>query len=142
MTALPVKRKLKAKRRMGVFFVDCEVENVREPGKKDTVHNLLVDTGSLYTWLPAEVLKRLDIEVFKKSVPFVMANGKTVARPTGHAVLRAAGFATLDEVVFARPDDMSLLGAKTLQGFGAMVDPTGERLVDSGPRPAALARRK
>jgi hypothetical protein len=39
-----------------------------------------------------------------------------------------AGFVTNDEVVFASPGDMHLLGVRTLEGFGVMVDPFAHRL--------------
>jgi hypothetical protein len=45
----------------------------------------------------------------------------------------------VDEVVFAQPGDLALLGARTLEGFGARVDPRLKRLVASGPHLAALA---
>ena len=42
---------------------------------------------------------------------------------------------TVDEVVFARDEDLRLLGARTLEGFAARVDPRQRRLVASGPSP-------
>jgi predicted aspartyl protease len=129
MTALRVKQKLKARVRMGLTYVDCEVENFRQPDKKAKVRDMLVDTGSLYTWVPSKVLKGIGIEVIKRNMRFVTATGKIIRRDIGGAVLRAAGFETLDEVVFARPGDLCLLGARTLEGFGALVDPREERLV-------------
>lgn len=125
---------------MGLSYVDCQVENVRQPRKKATVPHLLVDTGSLHTWIPAEVLRRLGIGIDKPEVPFVMANGQIVNRPMGGARLRASGFETLDDVVFAQPGDLCLLGARTLEGFGALVDPGKEKLVAAGPAPVATAQ--
>ncbi len=46
-------------------------------------------------------------------------------------------FLTIDEVVFAEPGDMTLLGARTLEGLSLVVDPRGEKLVAAGPLPAA-----
>jgi hypothetical protein len=46
----------------------------------------------------------------------------------------------VDEVVFGQPGDLALLGARTLEGFHARVDPRAKRLVASGPHLAALAR--
>jgi hypothetical protein len=46
----------------------------------------------------------------------------------------------LDEVVFAQPCDLSLLGARTLEGFNAHVDARKKRLVAAGPIPAARVR--
>ena len=124
---------------MGVFFVSCEIVNVRQPSKKVMVPKLLVDSGSEATWIPVANLRHAGIQVTKKDQPFQMANGMIVTRPVGYAIVRAAGFETVDEVVFAEPGDLSLLGARTLEGFGAVVDARKKRLVAAGPAPAAAS---
>jgi len=43
-------------------------------------------------------------------------------------------------VVFAQPGDLSLLGSRTLEGFGAVVDARKKQLVAAGPYPAAPGR--
>ncbi len=86
---------------MGIFYVDCEIVNVRRPKKSATVPKLLVDSGSEYTWIPAKTLKQLGVAVAKKDEEFQMANGMIITRLVGYAVVRAAGFETVDEVVFA-----------------------------------------
>ena len=124
---------------MGVFRLDCEVINVSDATRSAIVPELLVDTGSELTWLPELALHQVGVAVAKKDLPFLMANGETIARSTGYAVVRASGFETVDEVVFGHPGDLSLLGARTLEGFGAAVDPSNKRLVAAGPHPAAPA---
>jgi len=47
----------------------------------------------------------------------------------GFCILEAEGFVTNDEIVFAEPGDMYLLGVRTLEGFGVMVDPSAHRMV-------------
>jgi predicted aspartyl protease len=123
---------------MGHFFVDCEVTHIRNPKKTTMVSHLLVDTGSEYTWIAQDILKGLGVKVEKKDVPFLMANGQTITRPIGFAILAVGEFRTVDEVVFAEPGDLQLLGSRTLEGFGAMVDARKKRLVASGPIPAAV----
>ena len=122
---------------MGHFFVDCEITHIRNPKKTLKVPHLLVDTGSEYTWIAAESLQQLGVKVQKKDAPFLMANGQTITRPIGYVILRAEGFETVDEAVFGEPGDLQLLGARTMEGFGALVDPRKKRLVASGPHPAA-----
>ena len=124
---------------MGVFRVDAEVVNVRQPRRATAVRGLLVDSGSEFTWLPEAALAALGVEVAKRDVRFLMANGATITRSIGYAIVRAAGFETVDEVVFAHPGDLSLLGARTLEGFGAVVDARRKRLVASGPHLVAAA---
>ncbi|HUG94432.1 MAG TPA: hypothetical protein VML55_26615 [Planctomycetaceae bacterium] len=103
------------------------------------VAQLLVDSGSEFTWIPEPILQQAGVTVAKQNQPFIMANGATVVRPTGYAVLRASGFETVDEVVFGQPGDLALLGARTLEGFGAVVDAGRRRLAAAGPHLAALA---
>jgi len=122
---------------MGHFFVDCVITHIRNPKKTVKVAHLLVDTGSEYSWIREETLKGIGVKVEKKDMPFLMANGQTITRPVGFAILSAHEFRTVDEVVFAEPGDLQLLGARTLEGFGAMVDARKKRLVAAGPYPAA-----
>jgi predicted aspartyl protease len=126
---------------MGVFFVDCEIAKVSPGAKAVTVPKLLVDSGSEATWIPEPVLKKAKIAVSKKDVRFLMANGQTITRSIGYAIVRAAGFETVDEVVFGQPGDLRLLGARTLEGFGAVVDARHKKLVAGGPHLAAPERK-
>ena len=122
---------------MGVFYVDCSVANMAERERSAQVNQLLVDTGSEYTWLPGETLTELGIAVEKPNRQFVMANGEVIARNVGYAILKVNGFETVDEIVFADHGDLSLLGSRTLEGFGAVIDATRKQLVASGPQLAA-----
>jgi len=122
---------------MGVFYVDCSVQSISGSGKAVTVSNLLVDTGSEYTWLPEKDLKQATIAIRKRDVPFVMANGQLITRHVGYAILRCQDFETVDEIVFAEEGDLRLLGSRTLEGFGAVLDAREKKLVAAGPYPAA-----
>lgn len=122
---------------MGIFRVNCTAQNIASPSKSAQVKQLMVDTGSEFTWIPREELERIGVTVKKKDVPFVMANGVTITRDVGYVILRMNGFETVDEVVFAQPGDMKLLGSRTLEGFGAVVDARKRRLVAAGPQLAA-----
>ncbi len=122
---------------MGHFYVDCEITNIRDPKKTVSVPHLLVDTGSEYTWISEDILKQIGVKVRKKDTAFLMANGQTITRSIGYAIIRVDNFETVDEVVFGEPGDLHLLGARTLEGFGALVDPRKKRLVAAGPHPVA-----
>jgi predicted aspartyl protease len=123
---------------MGVFYVDCTVENMASPDKSALIEQLLVDTGSEFTWIPRENLSDIGVSVRKRDVSFVMANGEIITRDIGYAILRVNGFETVDEIVFAQTGDLNLLGAHTLEGFGAVVDARRKRLVAAGPHLAAV----
>jgi predicted aspartyl protease len=96
-----------------------------------------VDARAEFTWLPKSALARAGIAVVKKRLAFVLADGRIVKRSVGYAILRAGDFETVDEIVFAELGDVPLLGSRTLEGFGAVVDARGKRLIAAGPPPAA-----
>ena len=56
----------------------------------------------------------------------------------GYAILRAEGFETNDEVVFAQPTDLHLLGVRTIEGFGVMVESVAHRFVATTTLVAAV----
>lgn len=126
---------------MGVFHVDCFVRNITGLGEEIAVSNLIVDSSSEYTWILEEKLKKAGVTVRKRDVPFIMANGQVITRDVGYAILRCQGFETVDEVVFAREGDLRLLGSRTLEGFGVVLDAREKKLVAAGPYPAAKAYR-
>ncbi len=105
--------------------------------KSVSIEQLIVDTGSEFTWLPENVLSEIGIKVEKRDEKFQMAHEVVITRDIGYAILRVNGFETVDEIVFARTGDLSLLGARTLEGFGAVVDAERKRLVTAGPHLAA-----
>jgi len=121
---------------MGTFYVDCTVQDVT-CAKSGAVPQMLVDSGSEHTWVPAIVLDALGVERQKKDLTFQMANGTTITRSIGFAIIHCGQFFTIDEVVFGQPGDLALLGARTLEGFNARVDAYQKKLVAAGPILAA-----
>jgi predicted aspartyl protease len=122
---------------MGTCRTGCRAENHVDRTKVVQIPNLLVDTGSEYTWIAAAKLERIGVTREKKDLQFVMANGQVVTRSVGFAILRVGKTFTIDEVVFAEPGDLALLGARTLEGLNLRVDPARKKLVAAGPLPAA-----
>jgi predicted aspartyl protease len=113
---------------MSIFKVNVTARN---PSRDELITppiEALVDTGSALTWLPAELLAAAGITPVRKRV-FARGTQQRVERDIGYAILAAEGFETIDEVVFAEPGDMNLLGVRTVQGFGVMVDNVGHRFV-------------
>lgn len=123
---------------MGTFSVDCVVHPY---GSRDSsrTRKLLVDTGSENTWIAEAVLEEIGVTPEKKDLRFVMANGQVITREIGFAILRVGDHFTVDEVVFAKPGDLELLGARTLEGLSLTVDPRRKKLVSAGPHLAAPA---
>lgn len=88
----------------------------------------LVDTGSELTWLPADLLRQAGITPRRRRA-FSTATNELATRDVGYAILSAEGYETTDEVVFAEPGDATLLGVRTLEGFGVVVDNIGHRFI-------------
>ena len=122
---------------MGVFYTDATIINVKDESRSVRLDGLLVDTGSEASWIPRMLLESIGIERRKKDQSFQMANGQIITRGVGYAVMKSGNYETVDEVVFAEDGDLPLLGARTLEGFNARVDPINRRLVAAGPIPAA-----
>src|SRR5436305_12062788 len=124
---------------MGTFTTSCTIENVADRHRSARFQDVLVDTGSEYTWLPGKRLESVGIVREKKDHTFTSANGQQVTRSVGFAIVRSDPFFTVDEIVFGEEGDLSLLGARTLEGFNARVDSQQRRLVATGPLTAARA---
>jgi predicted aspartyl protease len=122
---------------MGIFAISVEIAKPTGRAAFHRVRRIMVDTGAEMTWVRADTLRKAGITVRKKDQPFTMANGQQITRHVGYAVIRTSQFETVDEVVFAEPGDLQLLGARTLEGFNAVVDARRKRLVAAGPIPAA-----
>ena len=124
---------------MGIFRTTLGVESQLRRGTVVSLADVLVNTGSELSWVPSEVLERLGIRREKRALRFQMANGGVLTRSIGYAILHAGGEQTIDEVVFGEPGDMTLLGARTLEGLNLRVDLQAKRLVSAGPILAAAA---
>jgi predicted aspartyl protease len=126
---------------MGMFSIDLEIAKPGRNARWVKLSKVIVDRGSELTWLPEQALRDIRADVFRRDQVFIMANGEQITRDVGIALLRSGDFKTVDEVVFARPGDLLLLGARTLEGFNALVDPRKKKLVAGGPIPAAVSQR-
>jgi len=113
---------------MSVFKVNVIAVNPKNTEKVTPPIEALVDTGAELTWLPRDLLLQIDIEPIRKRT-FITATKQTIQREVGYAILRSEGYETIDEVVFAESGDMSLLGVRTIEGFGVMVDNVAHRFV-------------
>lgn len=123
---------------MGTFRIQVEIENIARRGVRRPLGGLLVDTGSELSWIPATELEALGIER-ERVARFRQASGQVIERWVGVAMLHVGTLATADDVVFGEPNDLVLLGSRTLAGLNVMIDPVSKQLVDAGPAPAAAA---
>ena len=93
-----------------------------------------VDTGSTYTAVPRELLRRLGVPV-ERSLPSETADGRVVPVDTGRTTIRLEGLEFPTPVIFAEEGEPSLLGVVTLEEAVLAVDPLAGRLI-----PANLLR--
>ena len=121
---------------MTILRTSISIEHPARRGTMIELSDIIVDTGSEYTWVPRPVLESLGLTP-ERVVDFVTADGRQIERAVGFANLYVAGASTPDLVVFAERGDLVLLGAHTLGGLNLRVDVIGRRLVHGGPVPAA-----
>jgi predicted aspartyl protease len=125
------------KNRMRTFYTSYRIENHVDRKKSAEVSKLLVDSGAEFTRINAETLKNIGIKREKKDYTFVMANGRQITRAVGFAIIRVGDAITTDEVIFGEPDDLQILGARSLEGMNLRVDSRAKKLVAGGPILAA-----
>ena len=121
---------------MRIFRTTVGIASLSDPQRRDDVEDMMVDTGSEYTWIADERLARLGV-VPVRIDRFETADGRILERHVGFAMLHAGGRSAPSVVVFAQPGDMVLLGAHGLEGLNLRVDLGRKELVPAGPVPAA-----
>jgi predicted aspartyl protease len=125
---------------METFRIDVEIENPAAEGRRERLSNVLVDTGAELSWFPAPILEALGIRR-RRQWRFKQADGTILDRWAGSARVFASGVDTVDDVIFGEPNDLVLLGARSLEGLNMRIDPVSKMLVDAGPAPAAALSR-
>ena len=83
---------------------------------------LIVDTGSIFTWIDERVLEGIGIRP-RRVRSFRTIDGKVVSRRVGVAVIRYGEYEGNVEVVFAEDGDAQVLGVTALETLGLEVDP-------------------
>jgi predicted aspartyl protease len=123
---------------MGIFRTTLEVSALHAPTRLVTIRDVMVDTGSEYSWFPAELLDNLGVLPVRIDA-FETADGRVLERPVGFAHIATSGRIGASAVVFAKSGDMILLGAHGLEALNLRVDLGRKELVPAGPAPAAAA---
>lgn len=121
---------------MAILRTTIAIEHPARRGTVVELSDVIVDTGSEYTWLPQPVLESIGLGA-ERLVEFVTADGRQIERGVGFANIYAGGACTPDIVVFAARGDLVLLGARSLDGLNLRIDFGTRTLVPGGPVPAA-----
>lgn len=88
---------------------------------------LLVDTGSIYSWIKRERLESLGIKSMTKW-KFRTIEGRIVEREIGEAIIECLNERAARMVVFAEKGDDEVLGVNALEGLRLEVDPVMKKL--------------
>jgi predicted aspartyl protease len=123
---------------MGIFRTTIAIENPAVRGTMREIIDVMVDTGSEYTWVPRGVLESLGLTP-ERTARFQTADGRVLERQIAFANVFAGGTSAPDIVVFAEEGDMTLLGTRALEGLNLRVDVVAKALVPAGPVPVAIA---
>jgi predicted aspartyl protease len=98
------------------------IAKVKIIGKKGEIEkDVLVDTGSTYTWVKGNDLKKIGIEPLQEII-FTTIEGKKIKRKIGRAEIEVMGRKEFTIVVFAEAEDKEVLGVHALEGLRLEVD--------------------
>jgi clan AA aspartic protease len=111
---------------MGLPFIEIEVGNPANPEITESIE-FLVDSGAIYSVVPAPVLQRLGIRPLATQT-FRLANGERISRQKGVAIFKYSDRIGGADVIFGEPGDSNLLGAFTLEALALALDPLRREL--------------
>lgn len=111
---------------MGLTVLKVEVGNPAKPEVTEEVE-FLVDSGTIYSVVPAKILKKLGIRPLSEE-EFRLANGERMLRKKGIALFKYGDKIGGADVIFGEEDDSTLLGAFTLESLGLILDPLKRQL--------------
>jgi len=98
-----------------------------QDGTKCVETELIVDTGSTYTWIKRERLEAIGVKP-SKARKFRTIEGETIEREVGEAVIECLGERAMSIVVFAERDDVEVMGVVALESLALEVDPVTQQL--------------
>ena len=101
---------------MGETYVTIEVGDVR--GERFEAVEVMVDTGSTFTAVSGDLLRRLGVAV-ERTAQSELADGSLAPVEIGQAMIRLEGQVFTTPVIFGEEGEQNLLG----------VDPVARRLV-------------
>jgi predicted aspartyl protease len=110
---------------MGITYLNVKVSNPRRPARA-TTRKFLVDSGAVYSVMPAKILKGLGIAPTSTET-FILANGEELKLPVGNAFYEYKAKTRAAPVVFGDAG-IYLLGATTLEALGFVLDPIHREL--------------
>ena len=121
---------------MGITYAELRIFS--DDAKRSTAMRLMVDTGSLFTWVAGDAARELAITP-AETCTFRPIAGEPIDRLVADALIECEGRRGVRRIVFAEPGDLCVIGADTLEGLRLEVDPTRRTLRRVDVVPAAAA---
>jgi len=119
---------------VGLTHIKVSIANPAKP-KRAIDLKFLVDSGALYSVIPAALLRKLGVKPHSKRT-FILADGSEITRKLGDVLFRLNGRQGAAPVIFGEKEDSTLLGAVSLKALGMALDPIKREL---RPLPMVLA---
>jgi aspartyl protease family protein len=110
---------------LGLTKARVIVESPEAKASKEV--ELIVDTGSTFTWIDRRALEGVGVRP-RRTRQFKTIDGRTITRDVGVATIRYEGFEGVVEVVFAEEGDAQVLGVTALETLGLEIDPVTGKL--------------
>lgn len=119
---------------MGLTHIKVSIANPAKP-KRAIDLTFLVDSGAIYSVVPAPLLRKLGVKAHSKRT-FILADGSEITRRIGDVLFRLDGRQGAAPVIFGEKEDSTLLGSISLEALGMALDPMKRQL---RPLPMVLA---
>ena len=107
---------------MGITFTIAKISNPRQPRRRVVELEFLIDTGAIYSVVPAPTARKLALTKLDRE-EFTLADGTHRAYDIGEAFFELGDRCGTSKVVFGPAHVTPLLGALTLESLGLMVNP-------------------
>src|SRR5207247_10860652 len=101
---------------MGTFFVAAQLAAPERPERRQPVE-LLVDSGSTYTWVAAALLRGLSVVPTERRRVVTIA-GQLAERDAAEVLITLEGRTLHTVCILGVAGDLEVLVASTLDGFG------------------------
>ena len=122
---------------MGHVIAKAKLYNPGDPSKNLEVE-LLIDTGSTYSWIKRDKLEELGLKPMTRW-KFKTVEGKIVERDIGEVVVECLRERATTVTVFAENRDEEVLGVHAMEGLRLEVDPVTKQLKKVEALPALVS---
>lgn len=119
---------------VGIKKAKVKICRVDKPSLCKDAGELIIDTGSVGTWVSSSLLRKLKIKPEPKLRKFTTINGQEVKRRWAIVPIEIEGKRGGGPVIFAEKGDKHVLGVTALESAGLAVNPdpkSRKALVDS-----------